>query len=158
MPLVRSFWLSKKKGNEAWVRPEPDRLRKQVCFEIGTGREGPPIEHTVDRTGATCLLCGSPVPLDHIRAEGKAGRFGTQLMAIVAEVARRRIYLPPNAAHEEAADVQRPENVPDSALPEQALGFRVQGYGMTHHSDLFTNRQLIALCTLRGRANREIGL
>jgi putative DNA methylase len=148
MPLVRSFWLSKKKGNEAWVRPEPDRLRKQVCFEIGTGREGPPIEHTVDRTGATCLLCGSPVPLDHIRAEGKAGRFGTQLMAIVAEVARRRIYLPPNAAHEEAADVQRPENVPDSALPEQALGFRVQGYGMTHHSDLFTNRQLIALCTL----------
>ena len=25
--------------------------------------------------------------------------------------------------------------------------FRVQVYGMTHHADLFTNRQLTALCT-----------
>ena len=30
-------------------------------------------------------------------------------------------------------------------MPEQALGFRVQGYGMTHHADLFADRQLVAL-------------
>ena len=28
--------------------------------------------------------------------------------------------------------------------------FRVQGYGMTHHKDLFTNRQLTALTTFSG--------
>ena len=100
------------------------------------------------RNGATCLACGSPVPLDHIRTEGKAGRMGAQLMAVVAEGDRQRVYLPSDPDHEVAADVPRPDDVPDTELPEHALGFRVQGYGMTHHSDLFTNRQLTALTTL----------
>jgi putative DNA methylase len=140
MPLARSFWLGKKKGKEAWVRPVPDGDR--VRFEIGHGPSGPPMDGTVGRNGATCLVCSSPVPLAHIRAEGKAGRMGTQLMAIVAEGRRQRIYLPPPQEHEAAADVPRPDDVPDTELPKQALGFRVQGYGMTRHADLFTNRQL----------------
>jgi putative DNA methylase len=148
MPLVRSFWLGKKKGKEAWVRPVVEG--SAVRFEIGHGPSGPPIEGTVSRTGATCLVCTTPVPLAHIRAEGKAGRMGAQLMAIVAEGNRERIYLPPNPEHENAADVPRPEGVPETELPKQALGFRVQGYGMTHHADLFTNRQLTALVTFSG--------
>jgi putative DNA methylase len=32
-------------------------------------------------------------------------------------------------------------------LPHQALGFRVQAYGVTQHKDLFTRRQLVALTT-----------
>ena len=143
MPLVRSFWLGKKKGKEAWVRPVVEG--GSVRFEIGHGRTGPPIEGTVSRTGATCLVCNTPVPLAHIRTEGKAGRMGAQLMAIVAEGNRERIYLPPDPEHEKAADVPRPEGVPETELPKQALGFRVQGYGMTHHADLFANRQLTAL-------------
>jgi putative DNA methylase len=145
MPLVRSFWLGKKKGKEAWIRPIIEG--SSVRFEIGHGRAGPPTEGTVSRTGATCLVCNTPVPLAHIRAEGKAGRMGSQLMAIVAEGNRERIYLPPDPEHEKAADVPRPEGVPETELPEHALGFRVQGYGMTHHADLFTNRQLTALVT-----------
>ncbi len=145
MPLVRSFWLGKKKGKEAWALPIVEG--KSVRFEIGHGAKGPSVEGTVGRNGATCLVCGSPVPLVHIRAEGKAGRMGAQLMAIVVEGNRERIYLPPVPAHEQAAQVPRPEDVPATELPQQALGFRVQGYGMTHHADLFTNRQLTALCT-----------
>ncbi len=145
MPLVRSFWLGKKKGKEAWVRPVVEN--KTVRFEIGHGRTGPPTEGTVSRTGATCLVCNTPVPLAHIRTEGKDGRMDAQLMAIVAQGNRERIYLPPDPEHEKAADVPRPEGVPETELPKQALGFRVQGYGMTHHADLFTNRQLTALVT-----------
>jgi putative DNA methylase len=145
MPLVRSFWLGKKKGKEAWVRPVVEG--GSVRFEIGHGPRGPSVEGTVGRNGATCLVCVSPVPLAHIRAEGKAGRMGAQLMAIVAEGDRERIYLPPIPAHEQVAQVPRPEDVPDTELPAQALGFRVQGYGMTRHADLFTNRQLAALST-----------
>ena len=82
MPLVRSFWLGKKKGKERYVVPIPDG--KRVRFEIG-GPDGVPREGTVGRTGAVCLLCGTPVPLTYIREEGKAGRMGAQLMAIAAE-------------------------------------------------------------------------
>jgi putative DNA methylase len=146
MPLVRSFWLGKKKGKEAWVRPVVEG--GFIRFEIGHGKSGPPIEGTVSRTGATCLVCNTPVPLAHVRAEGKAGRMGEQLVAIAAEGDRQRIYLPPNPEHEKAADVTRPDDAPDTDLPEHALGFRVQGYGMSHHADLFTNRQLTALCVL----------
>lgn len=146
MPLVHSFWLGKKKGKEAWIRPIVNH--KVIRFEIGHGSAGPPFEGTVSRNGATCLACGSPVPLDHIRTEGKAGRMGAQLMAVVAEGDRQRVYLPSNPDHEVAADLPRPDDAPDTELPEHALGFRVQGYGMTHHSDLYTNRQLTALLTL----------
>ena len=145
MPLVRSFWLGKKKGKEAWVRPVVEDGR--VRYEIGHESSGPPVEGTVGRTGATCLVCNTPVPLAHVRSEGKAGRMGAQLMAIVAEGNRQRIYLPPEPEHVNAADVARPEDLPETELPEKALGFRVQGYGMTHHADLFTCRQLTALCT-----------
>ena len=147
MPLVRSFWLGKKKGKETWVNPVPDPANKRARFEIGHGKQGPPVEGTVGRTGATCFVCGSPVPLEYVRSEGRAGRIGAQLMAIVAEGQRQRVYLPPGPLHESAADVPRPDDVPDTELPAQALGFRVQAYGMTHHADLFTNRQLTALTT-----------
>ncbi|MHB1534038.1 MAG: DUF1156 domain-containing protein [Acidimicrobiales bacterium] len=159
MPLVRSFWLGKKKGKETWVDPIPDRAAKRVRFEIGHGKEGPPVEGTVGRNGATCLVCESPVPLAHVRAEGRAGRMAAQLMAIVAEGDRQRTYLPPDPAHEAADAVPRPADVPDTELPNQALGFRVQAYGMTHHADLFTNRQLTALCTfsdLVGEARQRV--
>lgn len=144
MPLARSFWLSKKKSKERYVIAIPDG--KRVRFEIG-GPTGVPHEGTVSRTGAVCLLCNTPVPLAYIRAEGKAHRMGAQLMAIAAEGRRQRYYLPPNDEHEKAADVPRPEGVPEAELPEHALGFRVQGYGMRTWADLFTNRQLTTLTT-----------
>jgi putative DNA methylase len=144
MPLVHSFWLGKKKGKETWVRPIVEG--SSVRFEIGHESSGPPTEGTVGRNGASCLVCNSPVPLAHVRSEGKAGRMRSQLMAIVAEGNRQRIYLPPEPDHEKAADVARPDDLPETELPEKALGFRVQGYGMTRHADLFTDRQLTGLC------------
>lgn len=147
MPLVNKFWLGKKKGKERYIVPVVDPGAKEVRFEIG-GPTGQPREGTVVRTGAVCLLCEAPVPLEYIRAQGKAKRIGAQLMAIACEGDRKRIYLPPNEEHIAAAELPRPDDVPDTDLPEQALGFRVQNYGMTKHADLFTNRQLVALSTL----------
>ncbi|HEX3960597.1 MAG TPA: DUF1156 domain-containing protein [Trebonia sp.] len=144
MPLVRSFWLGRKKGKERYVIPIPDG--KHVRFEIG-GPDGVPREGTVGRTGAECLMCGTPVPLSYIREEGRATRMGAQLMAIAAEGPRQRYYIAPNKEHEKAADVPRPNDVPEAELPDHALGFRVQGYGMRTWADLFTSRQLTALTT-----------
>lgn len=144
MPLVRSFWLGKKKGKERYV--EPLRDGKRVRFEI-RGPHGTPREGTVGRKGAICLLCGMPVPLTYVRAEGKAGRMGAQLMAIAAEGVRQRIYLPANDEHIKAADVNRPDHVPDEELPRNPRDFKTPNYGMVTFADLFTNRQLTALTT-----------
>ena len=154
-PLVRSFWLGKKKGKEAWVSPIVDG--KNVRFEIGLGANGP-CEGTVGRQGAICLVCKSPVPLTYVRAEGKARRIGSQLMAIAAEGQRTRIYLAPDEEHIRAAGVAIPADVPDTELPTQALGFRVRSYGMTHHTDLFTSRQLVELTTLAALVGEARGI
>lgn len=149
MPLVRSWWLGKKKGKEAYVVPRV--VGRRVEFEIGHNVTRAPTkadDGTVGRTGAICVACRTAVPLAYVRAEGKAGRMGARLMAIAAEGNRRRNYLAPTAEHESAARVPIPDGVPDTELPEAALGFRVQGYGMTHHADLFTPRQLTALTNL----------
>ncbi len=157
MPLVRSFWLGKKKGKEAWVRPVVDGSR--VRFEVGHGSSGPPVEGTVGRTGAICLVCNSPVPLAHVRSEGKAGRMGAQLMATVADGHRQRIYLPPEPEQITTADVARPEDVPDTDIPYNPRYLTAPNYGMARHADLFTNRQLTALCTfsdLVGEARERV--
>lgn len=148
MPLVRSWWLGKKKGKEAYVVPEV--LDGRVCYTIGHDPKSGPSKDgdgTVGRTGATCIGCASAVELNCIRTEAKAGRMGAQLIATVAEGRRRRVYLPPSEDHSKAADVERPPGTPVGALPDQALGFRVQSYGMKQYADLFTNRQLVALTT-----------
>ena len=149
MPLVRSWWLAKKRGKEAYVVPRV--VGRRVEFEIGHEISRAPSKDddgTVTRTGARCMACGTAVPLAHVRAEGKAGRISSRLMAVAAEGNRRRHYLAPTEEHEVAARVPIPDEVPDTALPGAALGFRVQGYGMTSHADLFTPRQLTTLTTL----------
>lgn len=144
MPLVSKFWLGKKGGKERFVEPIVEG--KRVRFEI-RGPKGQPRGGTIGRSGAICLICGDPTPLSYIRTEGKAGRIGAQLMAIAVEGKRTRYYVAPTFEHGRAADIPRPGDVPDGQLPEQALGFRVQGYGMVEWADLFTSRQLTALGT-----------
>ena len=152
MPLVKQFWLSKKVGKKAWVEPVVDSVNKRVQFEVKSG-DGIPREGIVDRRGARCIICSEMAPLNHVRSEGRAGRMEKQLMAIVAEGNRRRIYLPPSDEHIAIADKAIPHGVPETDLPEKALGFGIQLYGMTQHRDLFTLRQLTALTTFSDLVN-----
>lgn len=144
MPLVRSFWLGRKKDKERYVIPVPDG--KRIRFKIG-GPGGIPSKGTVSRTGAVCLLCDAPVPLSYLRAEGKAGRMGAQLMTIAAEGIRQRHYLPPSEEHVKAAVIPRPTDVPVAEIPHNPRYLTTPNYGLRTWADLFTNRQLAALIT-----------
>ena len=163
MPLCSSFMLSTKKGKEAYVEPVIEG--RGYRFEV---RAGAPPDRERSRRGTKsggsgspflCLMSGSPMPFDYLRAEGKAGRLGSRLLAIVAKGDRERIYLPPAAAQQLLATGAHPDWTPDTDLPPRALGFRVQEYGMLRWRDLFTPRQLVALTTfsdLVGEATERI--
>ena len=159
MPLVRSFKLSTKKGKEAWVEPVIDNSQKPsvVCFKVKTG-EGKSQDGTVSRKGGICIACETPVALDYIRGEGKAGRMDAKLMAIVAEGKRGRLYLSPNQEHQEIAVKAQPDWKPQTQLVGK-VAVNVPLYGMTKHADLFTLRQLVALtnfCDLVTEAREKI--
>ena len=79
------------------MEPVVDQSTMTYRFEVRTGN-GEPRAGTVNRNGGVCLLTGSPMPLEYIRSEGKAGRMGARLMAIVAEGAGGRIYLAPTVS------------------------------------------------------------
>jgi putative DNA methylase len=146
LPLVRSFALSTKKGRETWAQPVVDREHRRIRFEIRTGPGCP--QGTVGRTGAVCLATGTPVPLGYIRAEGKAGRMGAQLLAIVAEGPRGRVYLPPDPDHERVAErANPPEDAPTATMSTNPRWFSPPGFGLLRFADMFTARQLLALCT-----------
>ena len=145
VPLVRSFVLSKKKGRECWAKPVIEGTT--VRFEVTQGKPPTDQDGTVKRTGARCIVSGEPMAFDYVRSEGKAGRMGAQLMAIVTEGKRGRSYYSPSEEHARIAESAEPSWKPVGNVPEQALGFRVQLYGMDEYHKLFTPRQLTALTT-----------
>jgi putative DNA methylase len=68
-------------------------------------------------------------------------------MAIVAEGKRQRIYLPPSEAHIHAAQVAPPAESVEGEIADNPRWFSPPAYGLTQFTDLFTNRQLVALTT-----------
>lgn len=152
VPLVRSWWLSKKKGKEAWV--EAKVVDGEVRYEVRHDANGPKgdADGTVKRTGAVSIADGTPIDFGYVRQEAKAGRMGSHLIGIVGDGKPGRIYCSPEQQHVEVSNLKRPSSAPEIQLPEAALGFRVQAYGFETWADLFTNRQLLALTTFSALA------
>ena len=148
MPLVSSFWLSKKKANQAWVEPRIDRKAKSVQFTVKTGNGGPLDPPKVSR-GANfrCLVCGEIAPEQHLKGEGMAGRMEAQLMAIVTEGQSGRSYYAPSSNHENIAAQAQPNWRPVGQLADDTRNIWCRIYGFDDFADLFTPRQLVALTT-----------
>jgi putative DNA methylase len=144
-PLCRSFTIYSRGKNRVWVDASigSDGVVRPIVRSVGVPPAG-----SVGRRGATCVACGAPIELDHIRDEGQADRLGMTLLAVVADAGRERVYVTPTEEHVEAATQANPSWVPDTALPEKGLGFRVQRYGLVRHSMLHTARQLCTLSAL----------
>jgi putative DNA methylase len=152
VPLISTFWLSSKKGSETWLEPVVDKAKGAWHFEVRTGAPKDPAAVKAgtknSKGGFRCLLTGVPIPFDYIREAGMAGRLGFAMLAVVAELPRSRIYLPASIDQVKAANQATPAGFPDTDLPEEALGFRVQNYGILKHWQMFTTRQLSAMVTL----------
>ncbi len=151
VPLASTFMLSTKASKEAYVEPVIENDEYRFIVKAGKPKDAETMKRGT-KSGSSgssflCLMSGVAMPFDYLRTEAKAGRMGSRLMAIVAEGTRGRIYLSPTYDMEAIALKATPHDVPITNLPEKALGFRIQEYGMTRWCDLFTPRQLVALTT-----------
>ncbi|WP_240541153.1 DUF1156 domain-containing protein [Bifidobacterium colobi] len=148
VPLVRSWWLSKKKGHEAWIKPIVEDGK--IHYEVQHNADGPKgdDEGTVNRKGAISIVDGTPIDFKYIREEGQQGRIGSQLMAIVADGGRGRLYLSADEQQSITAMCGKPDDYPDGDIFDWPGRINVFRYGMTEFADLFTNRQLTVLTTL----------
>jgi len=144
MPLVGSFVLTKKKGKEAYV--QPIQSEHGIIYKVKYGTDAP--VETVNRKGAKCFVCATPIGFPYIRESGKKGEIGRKLIAIVADGKNGRLFFSPNNMHISIANIQKPAEYPDEELPNNPRDFKTPLYGITRFASLFTNRQLYALTTL----------
>ena len=174
VPLLKTCWLLKKPGKRVLLTMEAREDGSGVEFGIerespvGTGgsvadgaavwreRGGRLGAGTMSRNGARCPGCGAMVTMDDLRAQGRAGRLGARMTAVVVDGQRGKEYRLPTEAELEGAWVGAPElealyagiplGLPDEPTPDQgALGMGVPGYGFDRWRKLFTDRQLLAL-------------
>ncbi|WP_448857068.1 DUF1156 domain-containing protein [Corynebacterium matruchotii] len=148
-PLVNSWWLSKKKGKEAWVKATvvDGRVQYEVQHNAGGPKKGEDgtIKHG---KGAWTVGDGTPFSYDYVRESGKRGEIGAHLIGIVAEGNPGRLYLSPTPEHIQAAKVDAGDAGIIGEIATNPRWFSPPAYGMREFSDLFTNRQLVALTTL----------
>ena len=150
VPLASTFMLSTKEGKEAYVEPVIEGGGYRFTVKVGKPKDAAAAKTgTKLARGANfrCLMSGTPMTGDHIKSEGKAGRMGARLMAIVAEGERGRVYLAPTPEQEATALKAKPEWKPEPPLPDDPRNFWTVQYGLTTFGDLFTPRQLVALTT-----------
>jgi putative DNA methylase len=149
VPLVSNFMLANKAGKEAYVEPVVDNDSYRFTVRAGRPADVKKVSEGTkfSRGNFRCLMSGNPIDPDYIKAEAQNGRMGSRLMAIVAEGDRSRVYLQPKPDQEAIAKGAKPSWKPDVEFFQKALGFRVGNYGMSRWSDLFADRQILALST-----------
>jgi putative DNA methylase len=158
-PLVRSWWLGKKKGKEAWVKAA--LVDGEVRYKVLHDDDGP--TGSADGTmsgqkGGSCISCGAIINAQY--AHGlydvpRGARPKPALMAVVGEGHRGRAYISPEASQvdplQNLPPVQDLVPVGDSLDAEGrgTFGGNAQGrrWGFFTFADYFTHRQLVAMVT-----------
>ena len=162
VPLVSTFMLATKAGKEAYVEPVIHKDGYEFTVKIGKPKDAEAAKGgTKLARGANfkCIMSETPLAPVYIKSEGRAGRMGARLMAIVAEGMKGRVYLSPSEYHEITATKAEPSWKPDTPLANEPRALWTPPYGLTTFGDLFTPRQLVALTTfsdLVGEAIKKI--
>jgi len=158
VPLASTFMLSSKAGKEVYVEPVIEQGGYSFTVKVGKPKDVDKVKSgtKASRANFNCLMSNTPISGDYIKAEGKAGRMGARLMAIVAEGQRGRVYLAPNPEHEAAALKAKPEWRPEVTISGSTQYLGVKPYGMDRFDQLFTDRQLVALTIFSDLAGEAI--
>lgn len=160
IPLASSYIISNKKGECAWAEPIDEG--EKFTFRVHTGAKLPP-DMPVTKMGRgaafVCPACGTVTTDLYIKSQAKSGKIGNQMLAVVAEANRGRIYLSPDEEQISAARIQKPEKYPDGEISENPRWFSPPAFGMRDFSQLFSNRQLNSMSvfsSLIGEAREQI--
>lgn len=176
IPLLKTLWLSKKANKRVLLTIEPNAGRTGAVFGIQDevpvkgGNAAQRREHdkrigagTMSRAGTWCPCCQKPgqviMTMEDIRLEGRAGRLGASMTAVVVDGQKGKEYRLPTEqeihtareADEAIPDLftQIPFGLPEEPTPKSGGGasraFSVDGYGLDQWKKLFTSRQLLAL-------------
>ena len=176
LPLLKTRWLCKKDRKRVLLTMEPNIEQTGVVFGVQTdvphngGNPAQRREHdkrigsgTMTRTGATCPCCGAITTMEDIRFEGRAGRLGATMTAVVVDgpKGKGKEYRVPTDHERAAAEVTEaklqalyadiPFGLPEEPIcaerpsPNSRGASGLPRYGFNTWCHIFTNRQHLAL-------------
>ena len=177
VPLLKTRWLCKKLHKRVLLTMEPDNDSAGVVFGVDPnipakgGNAAQKREHdkrigagTMSRSGAKCPCCSTISATEGIRFEGRAGRLGAILTAVVVAGQAGQEYRRPTGLENEVAEQDSgklqelyreiPYGLPSEPIPKGAsrVGggspFTVYTYGFTKWGHLFRSRQLLTVGTI----------
>jgi adenine-specific DNA methylase len=170
IPLMRQFWLARKKVRKIALKPIINKEEKKIDFKIVKNEEidFDPSKGTIRKAKVLCPVCGAGISDKEVRKSFQEGKAGQRMIAVVLynpnlRNRARKIY---RIATDKDLEVFREaekyleekraklmeewgmDPVPDEPMPpKETLGFRVQRYGMLKWGDLFNSRHKLALIT-----------
>ena len=176
IPLLKTRWLCKRDEKRVVLEMTPNAANDGVDFAVRANVPEPTGNSaqrkaadkalgggTMSRTGVKCPCCAGLMSKDDLRHEGRAGRLGAMLTAVVVDGPSSKEYRLPTehelaVAEIEMAEVQAafadvPFGLPTETIPVGGSrtgggsSFTTPKYGITRWCDLFTPRQLLALAT-----------
>jgi adenine-specific DNA methylase len=181
IPLLKTRWLCRKDGKRVLLGMQVAHDRDRVLFSIehnvpergGNGAQKRENDKklgagTMSRAGAQCPCCPTIMEMEDIQYEGKNGRLGQVMTAVIVEGLSGKEYRLPTkedlAAAERAADAVKgifssvPFGEPKESLVEDAKRntWCVQ-YGQDAFFKLFNPRQLACIGRFLSAA-REVGV
>jgi putative DNA methylase len=170
IPLLRSGWLSRRRGRYIGLAFKLDVEEKAIGFDLVSGTNASSsveLTKTVAKGSATCPICSFTIKVDRVRAQLRKRRGGASSARLLAVVTSRpgeqgRHYRLPTEhdllavrkATAELARLRAEHTGSISLVPEESTAdyhsFVNRGpiYGMLRWDDYFTPRQLLALTVL----------
>ena len=185
VPLLKTCWLCRKQRKRVLltIGPRQDEAGVDLGIEQdvpeGTGSAARKREHdrklgagTMSASGATCPCCGAIATTRDIRTEGRAGRLGVRMTAVIVEGQQGKEYRLPTEGEIQAAQVtddelgrlyeEIPFGLPEEPISSDRPSPNSRGasglprYGFDTWRRVFTNRQLLTLGTLIREIRRSL--
>ena len=175
LPLLKTRWLAKKDNKRVLLTMQPNDDRSGVVFGIDAkvpehrGNAAQRREHdkrigvgTMSRAGAACSCCATIMTMENLRLEGRAGRLGAAMTAVVTDGPQGKEYRLPTALDIEMAAAAGAEldtvfsdvpfGLPTEPTPKGGSGaaraFSVDGYGFDQWQKVFSHRQVSCLARI----------